>query len=364
MSNPSLDSGSAAQHRLPHLLAQEWRDLRPSGVRSATGDLEEPSARHCEPAGAGEAIHFQQSFRQMDRVAALAMTRFSRSAISLAVLAAVLGFATEGLLWTTARGLPFSMLTERWSYMLGIAEPPLPSVAAVREGTFPMGSERAADSQPSHPVSFSRPVYLGSVEVTFREWDACVADDGCNGYLPTDQDWGRHRRPVVNVSWRDAQSYLAWLRKRGADCRLPSEAEWEYAARAGTTKEYALPAPDGSDDIEGKSLANCADCGSAWDGDRTAPVGNFPANAWGLRDMHGNVFEWVEDCWHANYEGAPADGRAWREEEAGNCPRVLRGGSWNVNRDFAGSASRFWNHPDLRYDYVGLRVACSSPIGR
>jgi formylglycine-generating enzyme required for sulfatase activity len=128
---------------------------------------------------------------------------------------------------------------------------------------------------------------------------------------------------VINVSWEDAQSYIVWLSgKRGADCRLPSEAEWEYAARAGTTTEYALPAPDGNDDIKGRALANCSDCGSQWDLKQTAPVGSFEANAWGLRDMHGNVFEWVEDCVHGNYKNAPDDGRAWREENRGDCSFV------------------------------------------
>jgi hypothetical protein len=113
----------------------------------------------------------------------------------------------------------------------------------------------------------------------------------------------------------------------GSGCRLPSEAEWEYAARAGTTTEYALPAPDGSDDIADKGLANCLGCGSEWDGDKTAPVSSFDSNAWGLYDMHGNVWEWVEDCWHRSYEGAPKDGQAWLEEDGGDCgSRVLRGG--------------------------------------
>ena len=116
----------------------------------------------------------------------------------------------------------------------------------------------------AHPVTFAQSFSLGATEVSFREWDACLADGGCD-YRPADQGWGREMRPVINVSWQDAQTYVAWLSQRtGKTCRLPSEAEWEYAARAGTTTEYALPAPDGSDDIKGKALANCADCGSRW----------------------------------------------------------------------------------------------------
>ena len=217
---------------------------------------------------------------------------------------------------------------ERWAYTLG-AKPPLPPLVEIPAGSFRMGSEKDDYSKPVHPVTFAQSFSLGATEVTFREWDACLADGGCD-YRPADQGWGREMRPVINVSWQDAQAYVAWLSQRtGKTCRLPSEAEWEYAARAGTTTEYALPAPDGSDDIKGKALANCADCGSQWDLKQTAPVGQFAANAWGLRDMHGNVFEWVEDCFHGNYDNAPDDGRAWREENGGDCTcRVLRGGSW------------------------------------
>ena len=169
---------------------------------------------------------------------------------------------------------------------------------------------------------------------------------------------------MISVSWHDAQAYVAWLgRKKGETCRLPSEAEWEHACRAGTTKAYAVPAPDGSDDIGGQGLANCADCGSEWDGKQTAPVGRFPANGWGLHDMHGNVSEWVEDCWHDQYDKAPANGRAWGEEDGGDCSsRVLRGGSWFDGRDDARCADRHRNVPFDRYIDIGFRVVCSSSI--
>jgi formylglycine-generating enzyme required for sulfatase activity len=169
---------------------------------------------------------------------------------------------------------------------------------------------------------------------------------------------------VINVSWQDAQVYTRWLSHRmGKVCRLPSEAEWEYAARAGTETEYALPAPNGGDDIKGRGLANCADCGSEWDGKQTAPVGQSPANTWGLRDMHGNVFKWVEDCWHSSYKGAPDDWRAWREEGGGDCStRVLRGGSWLFDQDYARSAYRSRNYPSYRISDIGFRVVCVSPI--
>jgi formylglycine-generating enzyme required for sulfatase activity len=151
----------------------------------------------------------------------------------------------------------------------------------------------------------------------------------------------------------------------GTTCRLPSEAEWEYACRAGTTTEYALPVErGGSDDIAGKELANCRGCGSRWDGNGTAPVRRFEANAWGLHDMHGNVWEWAEDCWHDNYGGAPDEGRAWLEEDGGDCTtRVLRGGSWGSRQDGARCAARNRHEPPGgRNDGIGFRVVCLSPI--
>jgi formylglycine-generating enzyme required for sulfatase activity len=287
----------------------------------------------------------------------------ARAAVEAVALAATLGIISEGVSWAMKLGAPFAAVRERWAYILGFAEPPLSHLIEIPAGSFRMGSERDGYSKPVHSVTFAHPFSFGKTEVTFREWDACVADGGCE-YRPADQGWGRDTRPVINVSWQDAQSYVFWLsRKRGADCRLPSEAEWEYAARAGTTTEYALPAPDGSDDIRGKALANCIDCGGEWGGKQTAPVAWFRANAWDLYDMHGNVYEWVEDCWHDDYEDAPGDGSAWREEDGGNCNfPVLRGGSWFGVQVFARSAFRIRHFPSSRSLYVGFRVVCSSPI--
>jgi formylglycine-generating enzyme required for sulfatase activity len=149
----------------------------------------------------------------------------------------------------------------------------------------------------------------------------------------------------------------------GTTCGLPTEAEWEYACRARTTTEYALPAPDGSNHFADLGLANCIDCACEWCGDRTAPVRSFPANAWGLHDMHGNVYEWVEDCWHASYEDAPQEGGAWLDEDSGDCElRVLRGGSWDDNQGNARCGNRNRDDPHYRSDSIGFRVVCSSPI--
>jgi formylglycine-generating enzyme required for sulfatase activity len=154
---------------------------------------------------------------------------------------------------------------------------------------------------------------------------------------------------VINVSWRDAKQYVAWLSRRtGKTYRLLSEAEWEYAARAGSDKAYAW-----GDDI-GKGNANCLDCGSDWDGRQTAPVGSFPANAFGLHDMHGNVWEWVEDCFRNDYDNVPSDGTALSSE---GCRRLQRGGSWNSIPLSLRSAARSWYLPGDRNDYFGFRVA-------
>jgi len=247
---------------------------------------------------------------------------------------------------------------------------PLPQLVRIPAGSFIMGSEDGGSSeQPIRAVHIEQPFYLGKTEVTFDEYDAFAEATGRN--LPPDRDWGRGNHPVINVSWDDARAYAAWLDAlTGSQCRLPSEAEWEYAARAGTKTRYALPAPEGSDDLSG--YANCYGCGSSEQvadeyqeqiGQQTLPVESFPANAWGLHDMHGNVWEWVADCGPSSYEGAPDDGRAWLAENGGSCSRrVLRGGSWDHFQGNARSALRSGNAPGDRNGSIGFRVLCSSPI--
>ena len=182
---------------------------------------------------------------------------------------------------------------------------------------------------------FGRPFAVGVYEVTFGEWDACVSGGGCGGYRPSDQGRGRGRQPVRNVSWDDAQAYVRWLSgKTGEEYRLLSEAEWEYVARAGTTTEYWW-----GDDV-GHNRANCNGCGDSYS--YTAPVGSFAANPFGLHDVHGNVWEWVEDCW----EGV------W-----GCRARVLRGGSWDGKPRDLRSAHRGLATTGDRGNDVGFRVS-------
>jgi formylglycine-generating enzyme required for sulfatase activity len=228
-----------------------------------------------------------------------------------------------------------------------------PEMMVMPAGSFIMGSPdteqgRYSNESPQRKVTIATQFAAGRFAVTFDEWDACVADGGCDGYRPADQGWGRGRRPVVNVSWDDTKTYLAWLsRKTGKSYGLLSEAEFEYAARADTTTAYYWGAEIGVGN------ANCKGCGGQWNHGPTAPVGSFAANAFGIYDMAGNVWEWVEDCRHDNYNGAPTDGSAWT---AGNCTRVFRGGSWMYEPRFLRSAYRGGDSSGYRYSDLGFRV--------
>ena len=189
---------------------------------------------------------------------------------------------------------------------------------------------------------------MSKFELTFAEWDACVAHGDCAAHV-SDSGWGRGQQPAINVSWDDAQNYVAWLsRITGKTYRLLSEAEYEYAARAGRQTVYPW-----GDDL-GRNNANCDGCGGQWGRKQTAPVGSFAANGFGLYDMVGNVWEWAEECYHDNYNGAPADGTAWT---GGDCyTRVVRGGSWVNGPQNLRSASRNRSSTDGRSGDLGFRV--------
>ena len=229
-----------------------------------------------------------------------------------------------------------------------------PEMVVIPAGEFVMGSPKSEkgrykDEGPQQTVRMERPFALGKYEVTFAEWDTCVADRGCNGHRPGDEGWGRGERPVINVGWNDAKRYLEWLSsKTGKSYRFASESEWEYAARAGTTTRYSWG------DAIGRGNANCGKgCGD--DYRYSAPVGSFAANDFGLHDMLGNVWEWVEDCRNGSYEGAPTDGSVWR---SGDCEsRILRGGSWNSDPRLARAAFRAGGATAGRITFFGFRVA-------
>ncbi len=241
-----------------------------------------------------------------------------------------------------------------------------PEMVLIQPGSFLMGSSkiesgRAITNVPQHEVNIAYPFEIGKYEVTFAEYDAFAK--ATNRPLPLDGEssarekyinWGaREINPVINVSFIDAQAYVQWLSKEtGKSYRLPTEAEWEYAARAGSQTIYWW-----GDDI-GENNAICNRCGSPEDSKQTAPVGSFKSNSFGLHDTAGNVWELTQDCWHNNYQNAPADGSAWLEADGGNCNRrVVRGGSWESNSQDLRSATRNWNNAVLGEIDLGFRVA-------
>jgi formylglycine-generating enzyme required for sulfatase activity len=227
-------------------------------------------------------------------------------------------------------------------------------------------AEGSLNETPQHLVTIAKPFAVAKFELTFADWDACVTGGGCDGYKPFDPDMRRGKQPVVNVTQGDARSYLRWLSAvTGKTYRLLSEAEYEYATRAGTTTLYPwgdeMPVDDApcfgcAASPESDAKANCNGCGTG-SGGVQEEVGIFPANKFGLYDMVGNVSEWTEDCYHDNYTGAPADGSAWLQANGGDCnQRIVRGGSWSDGPDFVRSASRYWMGSTARNSTTGFRV--------
>ncbi len=232
-----------------------------------------------------------------------------------------------------------------------------PEMVVIHPGTFIMGStqeERTAlgvpplfdiMEGPRHRVVIRYPFAVGRFAVTFDEWDECVSAGGCGGYRPDDNGWGRGRRPVINVNWADAQAYVTWLSHRTHHTyRLLSEAEWEYAARGGTTGFYYF----------GRTISD-TDANFGSQRGQTLAVGSFPPNPFGLYDMTGNSAQWVEDCHHDSYEGAPTDGSPWL---TGPCLlRNVRGGGWSLSGWSVRSAQRIGDPPNSRNSHLGFRVA-------
>lgn len=244
-----------------------------------------------------------------------------------------------------------------------------PEMIRLQGGTFTMGEQTSTGTLYERPLRevVVREYAIGRYEVSFDEWDQCFRAGGCLREID-DEGWGRGKRPVINVSWIDAQQYVHWLsEKTGRNYRLPSEAEWEYAARAGTRTRYSWG--DGAEwacshanvlDLTGAALHPnwtwrvACDDGHA----TTSPVGSFPPNPWGLYDLYGNVWEWVQDCWHNDYTDAPTDSTAWTS--GGNCrKRVNRGGGWGNNPRSMRSASRDADNAESYSNAMGFRVARS-----
>ena len=226
--------------------------------------------------------------------------------------------------------------------------PACPVLAAITPGVFTMGSNSSDPSEkPARRVTVETPFAIGRTEVTVEQWNACVEAGAC----PHNNEAARApNTPARDVSWDDAQLYVKWLTKiSGKPYRLPTEAEWEYAARGGTASRYWW----GEDMRRGS--ANCKDCGEPWQADGPAPVASFAANGYGLHDMNGSVWEWVEDCWHSSYKNAPADARAWAESFCN--VRVIRGGSWRDGASYMPATTRFKYDASVRHSQNGFRVA-------
>jgi formylglycine-generating enzyme required for sulfatase activity len=231
--------------------------------------------------------------------------------------------------------------------------PEAPEMMAIPTGEFVMGSKddphSETDEVPARRVRIEKRIAVGRFPVTFANWDACVAR-GAIDHVPSDAGWGRGGRPVINVSFDDAKRYCEWLSNvTGFAYRLLTEAEWEYCARAGSTQRY----PWGSEYRAG--MAHCVESGSS-KCVGTVPTGEFAANAFGLHDMLGNVWEWVEDPYHANYIGAPNTGDAWMAGGVVGLP-VLRGGSWKITSDYVRPAYRHAAVASQRWCDIGFRVA-------
>lgn len=227
---------------------------------------------------------------------------------------------------------------------------PSPTMIRVSTGSFMMGGSEKNET-PTHNVQFTKPFAIARYETTFDEYDRFARVTGRP--LPKDEGWGRGSRPVINVSWDDATAYAQWLSQQtGKRYRLPTEAEWEYAARSGgLDQEWAGT----SDKSQLKEFA-------VYEAERTESVGSKQPNGLGLYDMSGNVFEWVEDCWHTDYKGAPINGLPWLEANEGDCAkRVIRGGSWFGIPEVLRASFRLGDPTDYRSSAIGFRLVQDLP---
>lgn len=231
--------------------------------------------------------------------------------------------------------------------------PTCPVLVSLPGGAYTMGSDSGDLSErPAHNVSIGKRFAIGKYEVTVEQWNACAEAGACPRIATLAN--AIKNSPARDVSWEDAQTYVKWLSKTtGKPYRLPTEVEWEYAARGGTSTRFWW----GAQLQNGK--AACKDCGPPWQKEAPSPVGSYASNPFGLYDVNGNVWEWVSDCWHSSYKGAPADARAWDEA---NCRvRVIRGGSWLDGADYMPSSTRFRYDASVRYTQNGFRIARDIP---
>ena len=227
-----------------------------------------------------------------------------------------------------------------------IAAQLIPEMVPVPAGAFSMGSDEDPSEKPIHQVTI-KSFAISKFPITVREWNACVAAKSCS-YAPT----GKDDAPVTNLSWTDTQQFVEWLSKATQKpFRLPTEAEWEYAARGRTRSKFWW-----GDQLQA-SMANCKGCNEPYETSQPLNVGSFKPNPFGLYDMGGNIHQWVADCWHENYQAAPSDGSAWVEDDCQS--RVIRSGSWKNDPSYVRPSNRDHYDATVRYPTHGLRVAYS-----
>ncbi len=365
---------------------REWIRERAERLR-ARRDLErvatewDRSGRHVDGLCTGQPLrHYLSAAEPRSRTANdyLAACRSHRLRIRIgSALLGLLALVTIGILFQISGSqYPPTLAVKALLVQMGIWPVPEPEMVTIPEGEFEMGDlvgDGYSDEHPVHTVHFSKAFKMGKYEVTFDEYDLFAAATGRE--RPGDQGWGRGDRPVINVSWDEAVAYSQWLSKRlGMKYRLPTEAEWEYAARATTRTAHYWPDSKESEEDAACAHANVFDakneaqikeayyvtwarfnCEDAFP--FTAPVGQLHANAWNLHDMLGNIWEWTQDCYADGYVGAPTDGSADETSGKDDCSRrVLRGGSWNIGPQNVRSSIRDWCTPDCRVNDVGFRL--------
>jgi formylglycine-generating enzyme required for sulfatase activity len=300
--------------------------------------------------GAADGVETQTPHHQMAESSW--WQRFSRLQISVILVVAVAVVAV-------------SLIAYQY-FTAPVFVPSYPDLVNLKAGCYMRGSpiEQRHSERPYREVCIQADFKISSTEVTFDQYLTYAQEE--IRPMPDDEDWGRGSRPVIHVNYLDAQEYARWLSRQelpGADhCRLPTEAEWEYAARAAKDTDYGIG--DGRN-IRERDKANCKDCQKDWPRS-TLPVKQFKANAWGLYDMHGNVWEWVQDCWRDNYDMAPVDGSAFEFDDSMQCGRrVIRGGSWEDSVDTLRSSHRTREKPvqSKQMDNIGFRVVCVSQGG-
>ncbi|MGK7918001.1 MAG: SUMF1/EgtB/PvdO family nonheme iron enzyme [Prochloraceae cyanobacterium] len=237
-------------------------------------------------------------------------------------------------------------------------------MSAIPEGKLAIATkakEPGSDDgqRPQHLVTI-QPFFMGKFLITQQQWTAIASLPKINRDLALDPSYFKgDLLPVEKISWYDAIEFCQRLSKQtGREYRLPSETEWEYACRAGTIAPFHFGLTITSELANYNATVTYAEEPPGDDSRETTSVGSFPANAFGLYDMHGNLWEWCADSWHSNYEEAPTDGSAWEDDD--NQYRLLRGGSWSNYADFCRSDNRSYNYPDILYNIIGMRVACSS----